>query len=98
MSVSAKYLASVKKDLRVSHVESDEEIIDLIEACRKELKISGITSSKIIDEEDTLIKRAVKTYCKANFGFENPDMEKLTESYELLKKHLCLSTEYITEV
>ena len=46
---------------------------------------------------DPLIKRAIIVYVKANFGWDNPDAERLQKSYDMLKTHLALSAEY-TEV
>lgn len=46
---------------------------------------------------DPLLKRAITLYCKANFGYDNPDAERFAESYHMLKIHLALSSEY-TEV
>ncbi len=43
---------------------------------------------------DPLIKRAIIVYVKANFGWNNPDAEKLQQSYDMLKCHLALSQEY----
>ena len=43
---------------------------------------------------DPLIKRAIMVYVKANFGWNNPDAEKLQQSYNMLKIHLALSQEY----
>lgn len=89
-------LEDVKKYLRISHEEYDDEVQDLIDACKKDLELSGIASSQII-EDDTLIKRAIVLYCKLHFGFDNPDYDKLTNAYNLLVQHLSLSTDYNTE-
>jgi len=43
---------------------------------------------------DPLIKRAITVYVKANFGWNNPDSERLQQSYNMLKIHLALSQEY----
>ena len=87
-------LNDIKKYLRINHNEFDGEIQDLIDACIKEFKISGIASSIIFGGNDPLVKRAISIYCKAHFGYDNPDRENLIESYNLLKMHLTLSTEY----
>lgn len=89
-------LESVKTSLRISQSNQafDNEINDLIAAARDDLRISGVLLSKVNDDEDSLIKRAITVYCKANFGFDNPDAEKLTNSYDMLKAHLTLSQEY----
>ncbi|MNP59993.1 hypothetical protein D3C76_1550370 [compost metagenome] len=89
-------LDSVKKALRISQSNTafDEEVSDLIEAARNDMRLSGVLTGKVEDDTDALIKRAIVVYCKANFGFDNPDAEKLTESFNMLKAHLTLSQEY----
>lgn len=89
-------LESVKKALRISQSNTafDEEITDLIAAARNDLRIAGVLAAKTDDDTDPLIRRAVTVYCKANFGFDNPDAEKLQSSYIMLKAHLTLSQEY----
>jgi len=57
------------------------------------LGMVGLVDEKII-ETDALIVRAIVTYCKANFGWDNKDSEKLQQSYEMLRNHLTLSTDY----
>lgn len=92
-------LSSIKTSLRISPSNTyfDEEVIDLIEAARQDLILSGVLSSKAADDGDPLIKRAVTVYVKANFGLDNPDAEKFQKSYESLKAHLTLSQEYTVE-
>lgn len=84
-------LEDVKQALRITNNAYNKEIEDLIDAAKLELEISGV---KRIEEADPLIKRAVKLYCKANFGFDNPDAEGFQRSYEMLKQHLSLSGDY----
>lgn len=87
-------LDDVKLALRISSSAFDAEINDLITAAKADLQLSGVVETKVNDEEDPLIKRAVITYVKANFGWDNPDVERLQQSYDMLKTHLTLSTEY----
>jgi len=84
-------LEAIRKALRIKNTVFDDEINDLINACKLDLSISGI---KIIDDTDPLIKQAVKTYVKANFGLDNKDGEKYMESYEAIKRHLALCGDY----
>jgi len=77
--------------LRISNSAYDSEIYDLVEAARHDLILSGIPSSKAHDDSNPLIRRAIAIYTKANFGFDNPDSEKLQRSYDLLKMHLTLA-------
>jgi uncharacterized phage protein (predicted DNA packaging) len=84
-------LESVKMALRVTISDFDEEIQDLIDAAKSDLSIAGVD---IINEDDPLIRRAIITYCKANFGYDNPEAERFQQSYDMLKQHLSLSYDY----
>lgn len=84
-------LQKVKTSLRISHNKLDDELTDLINAALSELNIVGITNT---NELDPLIIRAVITYCKANFGMNNADSEKLQKAFELLRSHLSLVGDY----
>jgi uncharacterized phage protein (predicted DNA packaging) len=86
-------LESVKRALRVTISDFDEEIQDLIDAAKRDLEIAGVAKDKIVDT-DKLIKRAIITYCKANFGYDNPEAERFQQSYDMLKQHLSLSYDY----
>jgi uncharacterized phage protein (predicted DNA packaging) len=88
------FLSDVKNALRVSGTDSDAEILDLIEAAKADLILSGVHIDKV-DDTDPLIKRAITVYCKSNFGYEDPKLsERFQESYVSLKHHLTLSAEY----
>ena len=84
----------VKTALRISNTAFDSEIADLIDAARADLMLAGILPAKANDNNDPLIKRAITVYVKANFGWNNPDAEKLQQSYAMIKGHLALSQEY----
>lgn len=88
----------IKDYLRYSGTDLDAtEITDLINAAKSDLILSGILSSKVNDDTDALIKRAISTYCKANFGYDNPDAPRFQKSYDLLKGHLSMAVDYTTE-
>ena len=90
-------IESIKTALRISNTAYDSEITDLVAAARADLKLSGILESKVNDDTDPLIKRAITVYVKAHFGWNNPDAERLQQSYDMLKSHLALSQEYTKE-
>lgn len=85
-------LESIKLALRIKSSAFDAEINDLIEEAVRDLETSGIVN---ISLDDSLISKAIKTYCKANFGIDNKDSEKYQESYELIKNKLALCGDYI---
>lgn len=83
----------VKATLRVNSSTHDIEIENLITACVSDLMLAGVTEQ---NQTDPLIKRAIILYCKTNFGYDNPDADRLQEAYHLLKTHLLLSQDYTT--
>jgi hypothetical protein len=83
-------IEAVKLALRLTSPAFDDEITDLIEACKIDLQLAGIVKIK---DSDPLIKRAVTLYAKAYFGFVE-DGEKYKQSYDSLKISLCLAGDY----
>lgn len=84
-------LEKVKLSLRIKSDVFNVEILEMIEAAKLDLSISGIGK---INEADPLVQQAIKTYCKANFGLDNKDSEKYQKSYNMLKEHLSLCGDY----
>ena len=84
-------LEEVKMALRISNTAYDDEIINLIDACKSDLETSGVAPSYFEEfNYRALIKQAVITYCKAQFGYDNQDAGRLNENYELLKQKLVI--------
>lgn len=90
-------LEKIKLALRIDSDDLDDEIQDTIDAAKADLKLSGVLESKIIDT-DSLILRAVKIYCKAEFSTDDKESIRYSNSYNMLKTHLCLSSDYTVEV
>ncbi len=90
-------LADVKDALRLSGTDLDIEVQDLIDAAKADLQLSGVHPDKI-SITDPLIKRAIVVYCKAHFGWDNPEADRFAQSYTMLKQHLALSAEYAEAV
>ena len=90
------FIDDVKAALRVTTTNAGivAEVTDLIASAKADLALTGVIPAKSILETDALIKRAIITYCKANFGYDNPDAERLQKSYEMLRDHLTLSMDY----
>ncbi|MCM3536591.1 head-tail connector protein [Priestia endophytica] len=84
-------LDKVRKELRITHKELDDELQDLINAGFMDLKIAGVNKAS---EDDPLIIRAIKVYCKANFGLNNEEADRYRDSYNMLKMHLSLAGDY----
>lgn len=89
-------LDDIKTALRIATATTDfnGEIQDLIDGAEADLQLAGIAAEKVVTT-DPLIKRAVVAYCKANFGYDNPDADRLQNIYQSLKMHLSLSVDYV---
>ena len=87
-------LDDVKAALRIAATTTafNTELTDLIAAAQADLALGGVV---ITDITDALYKRAVITYCKAYFGYDNPDADRLVRAYDMLKTHLALSLDYM---
>lgn len=89
--------AKIKQRVRLTTTALDTEVQDLIDECKADLVLSGVLKEKIIDT-DLLIIRAVSTYCRAHYEGDNVKAERLQASYESLKAHLSMSTDYTAAV
>lgn len=86
-------LDDIKKEIRITKDDYNGQVQDLINTAKLDLKIKGVYDSLIIDS-DPLIKQAIILYCKAHFGYNNPDAERLLKAYESLRLSLLLSGDY----
>lgn len=90
-------LEDVKVALRVGHDATDSEIEDLIAAAVFDMADKGISvtwlgtdpfdpsfSAADVDEDalPVMAKRAVVTYAKAHYGYDNDDADRLMKSYD----------------
>ena len=81
----------VKAALRLTTDDEgiNEEVQTLIAAAKADLLSTGIKL-----EGDPLFELAVMIYCKANFGFDNPEAERFSEAYESIKHKMMNTAEY----
>lgn len=82
----------VKLALRATTNAFDPEISDLINAAVADMGIAGVSNN---DTSDPLVKRAVITYCRLNFG-QPDDYDRLKSSYDEQKAQLGMATGYTT--
>ena len=83
-------IESIKLTLRRKTDAYDDEIQDLINTCKTDLKVSGV---EVIEESEPLTKQAIKLYCKGHFGYDE-NSQKFIEAYEKLKISMALSGDY----
>lgn len=90
-------LNKVKQSLRISATTTsfDDEINDLIDQCKDDLKSSGIIETKLLDVTiDGNISRLIILYCKAFFGLENPDKDWYFNQYKYKKAETLNQSSY----
>lgn len=86
-------LEKVRNALRISVSNNEainDELTDLIEAAKLDLGIAGVV---LPEELDTLVEKAIKTYCKMSFGIPE-DYDRLKRSYDEQKAQLSTATGY----
>ena len=86
-------LEAVKKACRVTAAAYNDELTDLIAAAKADLALAGVTEAQAQSDTDPLIRRAVITYCRANFGAPS-NYDKLKASYDEQKAQLQGATKY----
>lgn len=79
----------VKMALRIKTTAFDEEIDSLISAALLDLNVAGVEP----EELDELVRRAICTYCKMNFGLPE-DYDRLKLSYDEQKAQMSNATNY----
>lgn len=87
----ATLLAEVKKAMRISTSSYDDTITQLINACIADIGVVGVTFTNTTT--DALLKQAVITYCRLNFGTPS-DYDRLKRSYDEQKAQLISCTGY----
>lgn len=85
-------LNAVKLALRITTEAFDTELTDLIAAALIDLTQAGITN---LDTADPMIRRAIITFCKLNFG-QPDDYDRLKKSYDEQKAQMSMATGYTT--
>lgn len=85
-------LEQVRNALRIRTNAFDVELAMLIEAAQIDLGIAGVT---LPTELDAIVKMAIITYVKMNFG-EPDEYDRLKASYDEQKAQLSMATGYTT--
>ena len=83
-------LELVKLALRIKTTAFDEELNQLIEAAKIDLGFGGMVLPETIDY---IIKQAIITYVKMNFGLPE-DYDRLKKSYDEQKAQLGTASGY----
>ena len=83
-------LSLVKKALWITSSAFDDELNNLIDSAKMDLGIAGVV---VPENLDALVKTAIITYCKINFGHPD-DYDRLKKSYDEQKAQLSMATGY----
>lgn len=91
-------LAKVKTTCRVYTDVYDDEIADMINAALRDLGITDIRDDLLTDDDatiDPLIRQAVLTFCKKEFGEVEPDTyARLDAAYKEQKAQMSMASDY----
>ena len=68
---------------------------EYLSAARADLVRGGVLPARAADETDPLVKQAISTYVKAEFGLDNDDADKYRASFRNQKIALSMASEYI---
>lgn len=90
-------LKKCKDALRITTEACDDEINTLISAAKADIARVGVLSSAVSTPDD-YITTAIIIYVKANFGFNNPDYDRLSSAYNAMLVNLSLSKKYTVAV
>lgn len=90
-TTAAEMLAKVKKALKITTNQYDDELEDMIQEAVADLKVPGLTKAE--DLSDPLTRRAVITYCRIHHGSPE-DYDRLQASYREQKGQMRTKTGY----
>lgn len=96
MAERPRLLDACREALRIPAdcTDFDAEIEDLIDAARAAMRAGGVADDVAADDSNGAVRLAVKVYCKANFGMDNPDAERLAQSFDDLLTMMRGSSEF----
>lgn len=83
----------VKLALRITTNAYDDELTQLISSAVIDLGFGGMVDTITVQNADSVVKQAIITYCKMNFGLPE-DYDRLKRSYDEQKAQLGTATNY----
>ena len=86
-------LELIKMALRITTDAFDDELTQLISSAVIDLGFGGMVDTITIQNADSVVKQAIITYCKMNFGLPE-DYDRLKRSYDEQKAQLGTATNY----
>ena len=86
-------LELVQMALRITTDAFDDELTQLISSAVIDLGFGGMVDTITVQNADSVVKQAIITYCKMNFGLPE-DYDRLKRSYDEQKAQLGTATNY----
>lgn len=81
----------IKMALRITTDAFDDELQHLVDSALTDIGFGGAMSEVLTEDGDPIVKQAVITYCKMNFGLPE-DYDRLKRSYDEQKAQLGTAT------
>lgn len=96
MEVDQAFLDKIKKHIRRTHSELDDDLCDTIKICLADLKACGVHEPEQAEQciIDPLILRAVRLFCKATEEDDPAKSKQFQQCYEHTKSFLMMAGEY----
>ena len=95
-------LDDIKESLRVKTDSLDGEIGMLIDAALYDMERAGVNPALLERVDDDIangfVKQAVTAWCKANFGYDNPEAQRFEGVYDRILNSLLNSKENIAAI
>jgi hypothetical protein len=93
----------IRKALRVTSEAFDGEIAMLVGAALYDMERAGVNPALLEEDdegelENPFVKTAVYAYCKAHFGYDNPEASRFDDSYRRIVCDLMNSSENIAAI
>lgn len=79
----------IRKSMRISSSNLDDEIKNTMEACLLDMERVGIA----VESQDKLMDKAITLYCKADFDYQGKG-ERYQKNYEQLRDAMSLCEKY----
>lgn len=95
MAVSAGYLTKIRRAVRLNtDTDVDAELTDIIEECRMDLINIGVLTAKAVDETDSLVLGAVRSFARWKFGLDVESAAANKEDYMIQRDEMRRRADY----
>lgn len=86
----AELLQAVKLNLGIRHNKMDDDIAEVVAACKLDLGTAGV---RLVDDANPLIRQAVKLWCRSHYNFQG-EGARYAAAYAALKDSLAMCGDF----